>query len=172
MPNNPALWCFTELHAHRGDNGSVLQREAAGALTCAAHLASPSEGRDHFEIACYDLRPWNDDRAYWSRWTLPDIAVAEPPVLPNVKPMPERKAPPPKPSRAGGVLVEMVEERIAAGGVDAATLASLIAESLVDLILLVPEEEQAKLMAHTLSSLGDLFLQKSGADGGGSGSTH
>jgi hypothetical protein len=70
------------------------------------------------------------------------------------------------------VLVEMVEERIAAGGVDAATLASLIAESLVDLILLVPEEEQAKLMAHTLSSLGDLFLQKSGADGGGSGSTH
>jgi hypothetical protein len=66
----------------------------------------------------------------------------------------------------------MVEERIAAGGTDAATLASLIAESLVDLILLVPEEEQAKLMAHTLSSLGDLFLQKSGVEGGGSGSTH
>jgi hypothetical protein len=66
----------------------------------------------------------------------------------------------------------MVEERIAAGGTDAATLASLIAESLVDLILLVPEEEQAKLMAPTVSSLGDLFLQKSGAEGGGSASTH
>ena len=69
-------------------------------------------------------------------------------------------------------IVDMVEERIAAGGADAATLASLIAESIVDLILLVPEDEQAKLMAHTLSALGDLFLQKSGADGGGSGSKH
>jgi hypothetical protein len=36
----------------------------------------------------------------------------------------------------------------------------------------VPEEEQAQLMAHTLAALGDLFIQKSGADGGGSGSTH
>ncbi len=66
----------------------------------------------------------------------------------------------------------MVEERIAAGGADAANLASLIAESLVDLVLLVPEKEQARLMAHTIAALGDLFLQKSGADGGGSGSTH
>jgi hypothetical protein len=69
-------------------------------------------------------------------------------------------------------IVDMIEERIAAGGADAAILASLIAESLVDLILLVPEDEQAKLMAHTLSALGDLFLQKSGVDGGGSGSRH
>jgi hypothetical protein len=36
----------------------------------------------------------------------------------------------------------------------------------------MPEEEQAKLMAHTLAVMGDLFLQKSGADGGGSGATH
>jgi len=63
-----------------------------------------------------------------------------------------------------------VEERIAAGSADAANLASLIAESLVDLILLVPEEEQARLMAHAIAALGDLFLR--GADGGGSGSTH
>jgi hypothetical protein len=69
-------------------------------------------------------------------------------------------------------IVELVQERIAAGGADAATLASLIAESLVDLILLMPEEEQATLMAHTLAVMGDLFLQKSGAEGGGSGSTH
>ena len=48
----------------------------------------------------------------------------------------------------------------------------LIAESLVDVILRVPEEEQAKLMAHTLAALGDFFLQKSGADDSGSGSTH
>jgi hypothetical protein len=69
-------------------------------------------------------------------------------------------------------IVDMVEERIAAGGADAATLASLIAESLVDLILMVPEEEQARLMAHTLAALGDLYFQKSGVDGGGSGSRH
>jgi hypothetical protein len=69
-------------------------------------------------------------------------------------------------------IVDMVEERIAAGGADAATVASLIAESLVDIILMAPEEEQAKLLAHTVSALGDLFLQKSGAEGGGSGSTH
>ena len=69
-------------------------------------------------------------------------------------------------------IIDMVDERIAAGGADAANLATLIAESLVDLILRVPEQEQAQLMAHTLSALGDLFLQKSGADGGSSGSTH
>src|SRR5215204_5051403 len=45
-------------------------------------------------------------------------------------------------------IVDMVDERIAAGGADAANLAALIAESLADVILRVPEEEQAKLMAH------------------------
>ena len=68
-------------------------------------------------------------------------------------------------------IVDMVEERIASGA-DVGDLTTLIAESLVDVILLVPESEQAKLLAHTVSGLGDLFLQKSGVDGGGSGSTH
>ena len=63
-------------------------------------------------------------------------------------------------------IVALVEARIAAGGADAANLAALT------LILRVPEEEQAQLLAHTLSALGDLFLQKNGLDGGGSGSTH
>lgn len=36
-------------------------------------------------------------------------------------------------------IVNMVEERIAAGGADAANLAALIAESLVDVVLRVPE---------------------------------
>jgi hypothetical protein len=69
-------------------------------------------------------------------------------------------------------IVDMVEERIAKGGADVGDLAMLVAESLVDLILLVPESEQAKLLAHTVSALGDLFLEKSGAHGSGSGSTH
>jgi hypothetical protein len=38
--------------------------------------------------------------------------------------------------------------------------------------MMVPEDEQAKLMAHTVAALGDLFLQKSGAEEGGSGSRH
>jgi hypothetical protein len=42
-------------------------------------------------------------------------------------------------------IVDMVDERIAAGG---AALAR-IAASLVDVILRVPKEEQAQLMAHT-----------------------
>ena len=47
-------------------------------------------------------------------------------------------------------IVALVEARIAAGGADAANLAALIVESLVDLILRVPEEEQAQLLAHTV----------------------
>ena len=69
-------------------------------------------------------------------------------------------------------IIDMVDERIAEGGSDAADLTTLIAESLVDTILRVPEEEQAQLMAHTLAASGDLFLQKSGADNSGSRSTH
>jgi hypothetical protein len=47
-------------------------------------------------------------------------------------------------------IVALVEARIAAGGADAANLAALIVESLVDLILRVSEEEQAQLLAHTV----------------------
>ena len=69
-------------------------------------------------------------------------------------------------------IIDMVDERIAADGANAADLTALIAESLVDIILRVPEEEQAQLMAHTMAALGDLFLQKSGVDGASSRSTH
>jgi len=68
-------------------------------------------------------------------------------------------------------IIDMVDERIAAGA-NAVDLTALIAESLVDLILRVPEDEQAQLMAHTLAALGDLFFQKTGVDGGGSGTSH
>jgi hypothetical protein len=97
-------------------------------------------------------------------------------LLAKVSVMPKREVPGLAEKEAEECLhcaiIDMVDERIAAGGADAANLATLIAESLVDLILRVPEQEQAQLMAHTLSALGDLFLQKSGADGGSSGSTH
>jgi hypothetical protein len=51
-------------------------------------------------------------------------------------------------------------------------MAAKIAESLVDLILLAPEEEQAKLLAATILQLGEAFLEKSGAIGGGSDTAH
>ena len=41
-------------------------------------------------------------------------------------------------------------------------LASKIAESLVELVLVAPEEEQAKLLAATIAHLGQAFLEKSG----------
>jgi hypothetical protein len=96
---------------------------------------------------------------------------------PNVRAMADVRAPPPPAHEEPDeclhcAIVDMVEERIAKGGADVGDLATLIAESLVDLILLVPMSEQAKLLAHTVSALGDLFLQKSGVDGGGSGSRH
>ncbi len=70
-------------------------------------------------------------------------------------------------------IVDMVDERIAAGGADAANLVAHIAESLVDVILRVPDNERVIIIAHTLAELGDLYLQKSGAaEDGGSGSTH
>jgi hypothetical protein len=53
------------------------------------------------------------------------------------------------------VRFDMVDDRIAAGGANAADLTTLIVESLVDIILRVPEEEQAQFMAHTLAALGD-----------------
>jgi hypothetical protein len=52
--------------------------------------------------------------------------------------------------------------------VDIVELAANIAESLVDLVLLAPEEEQAKLLAATIAHLGQAFLEKSGASEGDS----
>jgi hypothetical protein len=60
------------------------------------------------------------------------------------------------------LVQEHVEEQ---EKVDVVAMAAKIAESLVDLILLAPEEEQAKLLAATILQLGEAFLEKSGAIG-------
>jgi hypothetical protein len=69
---------------------------------------------------------------------------------------------------------DLVQEHVEGLGepVDIVTLAANMAESLVDLILLAPEEEQAKLLAVTIGHLGHTFLEKSGAVEGGSYMTH
>ena len=56
--------------------------------------------------------------------------------------------------------------------VDIADLAARMAESLVDLILLAPEEEHGKLLAATIAHLGHAFLGKSGEIEDGSNMTH
>jgi hypothetical protein len=56
--------------------------------------------------------------------------------------------------------------------VDLVALAANMAESLVDLILLSPEEEQARLLAVSIAHLGHTFLEKSGAIEGDSGTAH
>jgi hypothetical protein len=68
---------------------------------------------------------------------------------------------------------DLVQEQIETGEpVDIVDLAANMAESLVDLILLAPEEEQAKLLAVTIGHVGHTFLEKSGAVEGGSDTSH
>jgi hypothetical protein len=50
--------------------------------------------------------------------------------------------------------------------VDIAEVAARMAESLVDLVLRAPEEQQAQLLAATTSYVGQAFLEKTGAIAG------
>jgi hypothetical protein len=56
--------------------------------------------------------------------------------------------------------------------VDVADLAASMAESLVELILLAPDEEHGKLLAATIAHLGHAFLGKSGDVEDGQDTTH
>ena len=68
---------------------------------------------------------------------------------------------------------DLVRERIEAGTVDLAKLASMVAESLADLVLLAPKEDRATLMADVLSHFGNMVIEKGAEiEAGGSGSTH
>jgi hypothetical protein len=67
---------------------------------------------------------------------------------------------------------QLVEDRIKGGGAELGDLASMMIESLADLILLAPDNEQAQLIAYAMSDLGQTLLEKSGAVEGGSSATH
>ena len=59
---------------------------------------------------------------------------------------------------------DLVEEHI--GGqetVDIAEMTARMAESLVDLVLRAPEEQQAQLLAATITYVGQAFLERTGA---------
>ena len=68
---------------------------------------------------------------------------------------------------------DLVQQRIDAEGTDVAELAAMLVQSLVELILLAPETDQAKLMADVLASFGQIYLEKTGAiEIGASSATH
>jgi len=67
---------------------------------------------------------------------------------------------------------QLVQQHMERENADVGEIAAMMAESLADLILLAPDEDQANLMAHVLSMLGQIYLEKSGALEGGSSATH
>jgi hypothetical protein len=68
---------------------------------------------------------------------------------------------------------EVVREHIEAlEKVGVADLAARIAESLVELVLLAPEEEDGKLLAATIAHVAQAFLEKSGAIESSADTTH
>lgn len=58
---------------------------------------------------------------------------------------------------------DLVDKRLESEGADLAELAARVTESLVDLILLAPPADQAKIMADVISNLGHFYLEKTGA---------
>ena len=67
---------------------------------------------------------------------------------------------------------DIVQERIDGGNTDIAALAAMVAESLVDLILLAPAQDQAAVIADALAHFGQVYLEKTGVTEGGSSATH
>ena len=67
---------------------------------------------------------------------------------------------------------ELVQKHVEGGTNDLVEIASLMAESVADLVLLAPEEDRANLLAHAISTVGQMVSEKSGAFEGGSNATH
>ncbi|MXQ10469.1 hypothetical protein [Microvirga makkahensis] len=67
---------------------------------------------------------------------------------------------------------QLVQERFERGDTDLVAMASLMVESLADLILLAPESDRSNLIARALSAFGQIVLEKGGALDGGSNATH
>ena len=55
---------------------------------------------------------------------------------------------------------QLVQDRFERGNTDLVEMASMISESLADLILLAPESDRSNLMAHALSAFGQIVLGK------------
>ena len=66
---------------------------------------------------------------------------------------------------------QLVQERFESGDTDLVEMASMLVESLADLVLLAPESDRSNLMAHALSTFGQIVLENGGAIDGGSDAT-
>jgi F0F1-type ATP synthase delta subunit len=58
---------------------------------------------------------------------------------------------------------DLVQKHLEPADADLAEVVARMAESLVDTILLAPENERLNLMAEVVAALGHLYLEKSGA---------
>ena len=67
---------------------------------------------------------------------------------------------------------DLVQKHVEGGTNDLVEIASMMAESVADLVLLAPEEDRANLLAHVISTVGQIVLEKSGAFEGNSSATH
>ena len=67
---------------------------------------------------------------------------------------------------------QLVREHVEGGTNDLVEIASMMAESVADLVLLAPEADRANLLAHVISAVGQMLLEKSGAFEGTSSATH
>jgi hypothetical protein len=68
---------------------------------------------------------------------------------------------------------DLVDKRLEQQGADLTDLAARMVESLVDLILLAPPADHAKLLADALANLGQVFLEKAAAiEAGETGQRH
>ena len=67
---------------------------------------------------------------------------------------------------------ELMRQHVEGGTNDLVEIASMMAESVADLVLLAPEADRANLLAHAVSALGQMVLEKSGAFEGTSSATH
>ena len=67
---------------------------------------------------------------------------------------------------------QLVQKHVEGGTNDLVEIASMMAESMADLVLLAPEEDRANLLAHVVSAVGQMVLEKSGAFEGTSSATH
>ena len=67
---------------------------------------------------------------------------------------------------------QLIREHVEGGSNDLVEIASMMAESMADLVLLAPEEDRANLLAHVVSAVGQMVLEKSGAFEGTSSATH
>ena len=67
---------------------------------------------------------------------------------------------------------DLIQKHVEGGTDDLVEIASMMAESVADLVLLAPEEDRATLLAQAVSALGQMVLEKSGAFEGTSSAKH